>query len=69
MPALEDIDFAHLADAERVLLTMMDFGPAVERAAVFEGVLRQLIEDAGATPSASRGKASRFFEALAGRPI
>jgi len=33
VPDLASIDFAHLADAERVLLTMMDFGPAVERAA------------------------------------
>jgi arginyl-tRNA synthetase len=33
VPALAAVDFAQLADAERVLLTMMDFGPAVERAA------------------------------------
>jgi arginyl-tRNA synthetase len=30
---LPGTDFAQLADAERVLLTMLDFGPAVERAA------------------------------------
>lgn len=33
VPAIDAIDFAHLADAERVLLTMMDFGNVVERAA------------------------------------
>jgi uncharacterized protein YjbK len=44
-------------------------GAFVERAAEFEAELRKIIEDAGATASASRGKASRFFEALAGRPI
>jgi arginyl-tRNA synthetase len=30
---LAGTEFAQLADAERVLLTMLDFGPAVERAA------------------------------------
>ena len=33
VPQIADIDFAHLADAENVLLTMMAFGAAVERAA------------------------------------
>ncbi len=33
VPAPDAIDFALLADAERVLLTMMDFGTAVQRAA------------------------------------
>ncbi|HEX6813374.1 MAG TPA: arginine--tRNA ligase [Planctomycetota bacterium] len=33
VPAAGKVDFALLADAERVLLTMMDFGPAVQRAA------------------------------------
>ena len=33
MPATDKVDMALLADAERVLLTMMDFGPAVQRAA------------------------------------
>lgn len=44
-------------------------GDTVARAHDIEVALRQLIEAAGATPIASRGKASRFFEALAGRPI
>jgi hypothetical protein len=44
-------------------------GDAVGLAGDLEGVLRKLIEDAGAAPTASRGKASRFFEALAGRPL
>ncbi|MBX3464024.1 MAG: arginine--tRNA ligase [Planctomycetes bacterium] len=33
VPPPEAVDFALLADAERVLLTMLDFGPAVQRAA------------------------------------
>jgi arginyl-tRNA synthetase len=33
VPPVDAIDCALLADAERVLLTMMDFGPAVQRAA------------------------------------
>jgi len=33
VPAIDQIDCALLADAERVLLTMMDFGTAVQRAA------------------------------------
>ena len=33
VPSPEQVDFALLADAERVLLTMMDFGNAVQRAA------------------------------------
>jgi arginyl-tRNA synthetase len=33
VPGVESIDFALLADAERVLLTMMDFATAVQRAA------------------------------------
>lgn len=33
VPHVKDIDFAQLADAERVLLTMMEFGAAVQRAA------------------------------------
>jgi arginyl-tRNA synthetase len=33
VPAPEQVDFALLADAERVLLTMMEFGSAVQRAA------------------------------------
>lgn len=33
VPPIDAIDCALLADAERVLLTMLDFGPAVERAA------------------------------------
>jgi arginyl-tRNA synthetase len=33
VPPPERVDFALLADAERVLLVMMDFGPAVHRAA------------------------------------
>ena len=33
VPATDKVDMALLADAERVLLTMMDFGPAVQRAA------------------------------------
>lgn len=33
VPAIDAIDFAQLADAERVLLTMMDFGTVVQRAA------------------------------------
>ncbi len=32
VPSPEQVDFALLADAERVLLTMMDFGSAVQRA-------------------------------------
>lgn len=33
VPAIDSIDFEQLADAERVLLTMMDFAAAVKRAA------------------------------------
>ncbi len=33
VPAPSAVDFTLLADAERVLLTMLDFGPAVQRAA------------------------------------
>ncbi len=33
VPPVDEIDCAQLADAERVLLTMMDFGTAVQRAA------------------------------------
>jgi arginyl-tRNA synthetase len=33
VPELGSIDFSHLSDAENVLLTMMDFGTAVQRAA------------------------------------
>lgn len=33
VPAAAAVDFALLADAEQVLLTMLDFGPAVQRAA------------------------------------
>jgi arginyl-tRNA synthetase len=33
VPAAAEVEFDHLADAERVLLTMLDFGPAVQRAA------------------------------------
>jgi arginyl-tRNA synthetase len=33
VPAIDAVDFALLADTERVLLTMMDFGSAVQRAA------------------------------------
>lgn len=33
VPAVDAVDFGQLADAERVLLTMMDFGAAVQRAA------------------------------------
>lgn len=44
-------------------------GEWVARAPELEAELRKIVEDAGATPGASRGKAGRFFEALAGRPI
>ena len=33
VPTPDEVDFALLADAERVLLTMLDFGPATQRAA------------------------------------
>jgi arginyl-tRNA synthetase len=33
VPAPAQVDFARLADAERVLLVMLDFGPALQRAA------------------------------------
>ena len=33
VPSPNEVDFSLLADAERVLLTMLDFGPATQRAA------------------------------------
>ena len=50
VPMTDAIDFDQLADAERVLLTMMDFGPALQRAAALSEpsvITQQVIALAG----------------------